>query len=108
MRKPLRWLADEIAVPAVSAEAASKVGAMLEVIAMGGTIAMPRCRPMPSIGRRCHELRVRDRNRNWRIVYHVADDAIVILDVFSKKSPRTPSHVIDRCKQRLKRYEQSY
>jgi len=41
---------------------------------------------MPSISSQCHELRINDENQTWRIVYHVASDAWVILDVFSKKS----------------------
>ena len=30
---------------------------------------------MPNLGRRCHELRIRDESRNWRIVYRVDEDA---------------------------------
>lgn len=80
-------------------------GALLEVVALGGIPAMPHSRPMPSIGPRCFELRVNDGNRTWRIVYHIADDAIVILDVFAKKTRATPKHVIERCRRRLRRYE---
>ena len=36
---------------------------------------------MPGIGRGCHELRISDENRTWRIVYYVDSVAIVILDV---------------------------
>jgi phage-related protein len=88
MRKPLRWLADEITVPPFSPEAALEVGALLAIVAIGGMPAMPRSRPMPSVGARCHELRVTDRRQTWRIVYHIAENAIVVLDVFSKKTPR--------------------
>lgn len=67
-------------------------------------MGMPDSRPMPSIGDRCHELRIRDRDHDWRIVYHLADDAIVILDVFAKKSRKTPKRIIDACRRRLARY----
>jgi len=56
---------------------------------------------MPGIGTRCHELRVPDREQSWRIVYHLADDVIAILEVFSKKTQSTPSQVIKVCRKRL-------
>jgi len=59
---------------------------------------------MPAIGRACHELRIRDANRIWRIVYHVDTEAIVILEVFAKTTQQTPKSVIDSCKTRLKLY----
>ena len=68
---------------------------------------MPHSRPMPGIGRGCHELRIIDRDVTWRIVYHVDSDAVVILDVFSKKTKATPTKVIDTCKVRLAMYRAS-
>jgi phage-related protein len=62
---------------------------------------------MPSIGKRCHELRVQDANRSWRIAYHIDADAIVILDVFAKTTQRTPPPVIGQCKARLRMYFQT-
>jgi phage-related protein len=59
---------------------------------------------MPEIGARCHELRVVDEDATWRILYHVSDDAIVILEVFSKKTRTTPKQVIDSAKGRLRKY----
>ena len=60
---------------------------------------------MPGIGARCHELRVNDARVTWRIVYRLDADAIVLLEVFEKKTAQTPKHVIDSCKQRLKQYD---
>jgi phage-related protein len=60
---------------------------------------------MPSIGPRCHELRVRDSEQNWGIVYRIDSDAIVIVDVFAKKTGSTPKKVIDTCKARLRSYD---
>jgi len=60
---------------------------------------------MPSIGRRCHELRIVDETATWRIIYRTDDDAIVIAEVFSKKTPQTPKNVIDVCGRRLKEYD---
>jgi phage-related protein len=56
---------------------------------------------MPTIGPRCHELRIVDGEKNWRIVYRIDTDAIVILDVFQKKTQATPGNVIDNCKRRI-------
>jgi outer membrane protein insertion porin family len=54
---------------------------------------------MPSIGKRCHELRVNDENITWRIIYRIDIDAIIIIDMFSKKTSKTPKTVIDVSKQ---------
>ncbi len=59
---------------------------------------------MTSIGRGCGELRINDDNRTWRIIYMVDDDAVVILEVFSKTTAQTPKAVVDTCKARLKLY----
>jgi len=60
---------------------------------------------MPTIGRRCHELRVVDERATWRIVYRVDADAIVIVEVFSKKTAATPKRVLETCKRRLREYD---
>jgi len=54
---------------------------------------------------RCHELRIRDEDSTWRLVYQVNEDVILILDVFQKKTGRTPQRVIATCQQRLRRYD---
>jgi phage-related protein len=66
---------------------------------------MPKSRPMQQIGRRCHELRINDPGHTWRIIYRMDDDAIVVVEVFSKKSNKTPKSVIAASKDRLKRYD---
>ena len=60
---------------------------------------------MPDIGSRCHELRIIDSGTTWRIVYRIEPDAILLLDVFSKKTRQTPRRVVERCKQRIRRYD---
>ena len=66
---------------------------------------MPHSRPMPAIGRRCHELRIRDGAANWRIVYRTDGDAIVIGEVFAKKTRTTPKDVITICQKRFREYD---
>jgi phage-related protein len=68
-------------------------------------LGMPHSRALPSIGSRCHELRINDERTTWRIIYRIDSDAIVILEVFSKKSRTTPKAIIDVCKKRLKEYD---
>jgi phage-related protein len=60
---------------------------------------------MPGIGARCHELRVTDANATWRVIYRIDEDAIVLLEVFPKKTRETPQHVIQACRKRIKDYD---
>ena len=60
---------------------------------------------MPSIGERVHELRINDESQTWRIIYRVDPDAILLAEVFSKKTPTTPQSVINNCQARLGRYD---
>ena len=66
---------------------------------------MPHSRPMPVIGPRCHELRINDAEVIWRIIYRLDVDAIIIGEVFSKKTGKTPPKVIDICKKRFRDYD---
>lgn len=42
----------------------------------------------------------------WRILYVLMSDAVVILEVFEKKSRTTPKHVVVAAKRRLRKYLQ--
>lgn len=103
--KPLRWLHGEVKSPPMSVEARREMGMLLRDLQDGEGLTMPHSRPMPSIGKRCHELRVNDENKTWRLMYRVDADAIVILDVSDKKTSKTPKAVIETCQRRLKAYE---
>ena len=103
--KPLVWLHGEIKTPPFSAKARIEAGILMRRLQRGEGITLPHSRPMPNIGKRCHELRVPDENRTWRIVYHVDANAVLILDVFAKSTAQTPQTVIETCKSRLKIYQ---
>jgi len=60
---------------------------------------------MPSIGKRCHELRINDQDCTWRIICRIDDDAVVILEVFKKQTQKTPQSVIDACKRHIRLYD---
>lgn len=103
--KSLVWLHGEIKTPPFSTHARVETGYLLRQLQRGIRLSLPHSRPMPSIGLRCHELRVNDENKTWRIVYRLDDDAVVILEVFGKKNPKTPQEVIENCKRRIRLYE---
>ena len=103
--KRLVWLRGEVKTPPFSLPARLEAGVLLRRLQRGEKLALPHSRPMPGIGARCHELRITDAGKSWRIVYRLDPDAIVIADVFQKKSQKTPDGVIAGCKQRLKRYD---
>jgi len=103
--KPLVWLKAEIKTPSFSTKARVEVGVLLRRLQRGEKIALPQSRPMPVIGRGCHELRIQDADRTWRIVYYIDAAAIVILEVFAKATRTTPGAVIALCKSRLGIYK---
>lgn len=102
--KPLAWLHGEVRTPPFSAAARVEAGVLLRRLQRGENIPLPHSRPMPSIGKACHELRIRDESRTWRIMYQVDAEAIVILEVFAKTTQQTPKSVIETCRLRLKLY----
>ncbi len=99
------WLRGEIKTPPFSKNARLEAGVLLRQLQLGVSLGLPHSRPMPAIGARCHELRVNDSEATWRIIYRLERDAIVILDVFGKKTTRTPKSVLDNCKRRLSHYD---
>ena len=105
--KPLAWLRTEIKTPPFSKEARVEAGFLLRRLQQGEFLSLPESRPMPSIGQRCHELRIRDRvaRRSWRIFYRLDPDAIVIAGVEPKTTRETPGRVIDLVRRRLREYD---
>ena len=103
--KPLVWLHGEVKSPPFSAAARLEAGFLLRALQQGRTLSLPHSRPMPLIGRRCHELRITDEDRIWRIVYRTESDAVLIIEVFSKKTTKTPKSVIETSIARLRNYD---
>src|SRR6476620_7792464 len=103
--KDLVWLHGEVKTPPFTREARLEVGFLLRHLQQGGNLPMPKSRPMPNIGANCHELRVQDENKTWRIIYRIDHDAIVIIEVFSKTTQETPQLVIRTCQKRLSDYD---
>jgi phage-related protein len=105
--KPLVWLHGQIKTPPFSEAARIEAGYLLWLLQKGRMLMMPHSRPMPIVGSRCHELRVRDAEADGRIVYRADTDAVVILAVFRKTTRATPKPVIDACVRRLKEYDRA-
>lgn len=106
-RKTLVWLHGEIKTPPFSAEARIEAGTLLRLLQEGERLSLPHSRPMPGIAQRCHELRVRDENRNWRIIYRLDAQAILVLEVFAKTTQQTPPQILELCKKRLRMYDEA-
>jgi phage-related protein len=102
--RSLVWLQGEVKTPPFSRAARIEAGFLLRRLQLGESLSLPASRPMPSIGPACHELRIVDVGATFRIFYHVAADAIVILHVHSKKTRTTPRHVIETARHRLKNF----
>jgi phage-related protein len=105
--KPLVWLHGEIKTPPFSKDARIEAGTLLRRLQRGESLSLPHSRPMPAIGKRCHELRITDEGHEWRIVYRTDADAIVIGEVFDKKTRKTAREVIERCGKRFEGYDKA-
>ena len=104
-RKPVIWIHGELKTPPMSSVVRSEAGYLLSLVQEGDNLPMPQSRPMPDIGKRCHELRVGDGTTDWRVIYRVDPAAVLVVDIFEKKSRTTPKRVIDACRARLSRYD---
>lgn len=103
--KPLVWLHGEIKTPPLTLEARREAGFLLRRLQRGELLPMPQSRPIPRVGKRCHELRIVDADATWRIIYRLDPDAILMVGVFAKKTATTPKLVIETCQRRLKEYD---
>jgi phage-related protein len=103
--KPLAWLHGQIKTPPFSEKARIETGVLLRRLQRGEALSLPHSRPMPGISSRCQELRIQDADSTWRIIYRVDIDAVIIIEIFAKKTQATPKFVIDACRHRLKSYD---
>src|SRR5205809_2839908 len=87
-------LPDEVRCDLADAVARLEVGLML---------TMPLSRPMPSMGRGVHELRLKDRSGAYRVVYALVQrGAVHVLHAFKKKTQGTPLKNLELARKRLK------
>jgi len=103
--KLLAWLEGEVKSPPFSGPARLEAGYLLRLLQSGQRLGMPHSRPMTSIGPRCHELRIVDAGKTWRLIYRIDPDAIVVAGIFAKKTAATPNPIMIACRRRLKDYD---
>src|SRR5882724_13674391 len=69
----------------------------------GLMLSMPLSRPMPSIGRGVHELRLKDRSGAYRVVYALVQHGTVhVLHAFKKTTRATAFKSLESARKRLK------
>jgi phage-related protein len=69
----------------------------------GLMLSMPISRPMPSIGRGVHELRLKDQSGIYRLIYvFVGQGNLWLIHDFKKTMQQTPHKNIELAKKRLK------
>ena len=69
----------------------------------GQRLSMPLSRPMPSIGKIVHELRLKDRAGAYRVVYTIVRGGnVFVIHAFKKKTRATPQRNIELARKRLK------
>ena len=104
MPKTLVWLKGRVKTPPFSRKARRDIGAALRLVQDGYALSMPLSRRMPRLGARCHELRITDEKKEWRILYRVDAAELLIVDVFVKKRMQTATSIIDEGKRRLAKF----
>ena len=65
--KIVLWLQNELKTPPLSSAARMEAGGLLRRLQRGELIALPHSRPMPRIGQGCHELRIPDAGKTWKM-----------------------------------------
>lgn len=106
--KALVILGGDIKTPPLSLTARREIGYLIRKLQLGDSLEMPSSRPMPVVGPRCHELRVRDGRHHWRVLYRIDQDAVLVLSMFSKKTRETPRRIIERARRLLASFDAGY
>jgi len=104
-RKPVVFLRGEIKTPPFTGEARYEAGMLLRLLQEGIALGLPHSRPLPSVGPRCHELRVKDARHEWRIVYRIDPDAIFVANVFAKTGKPMQQREFAKAARTLKDYD---
>src|SRR3989338_6318309 len=69
---------------------------LFEDLMLGKHLSMPISRPLPSIAKGLHELRLSGRGGEFRVFYVIkVDDAIYVLHATSKKSQKTDKRTLE-------------
>lgn len=84
----------------------SEFGQALHLLQRGATLGLPLSRPMLTVGKGVHELRIRGRQGNFRFFYCLAGKAeIWVFHVFQKKTQQTNVLDIELARRRLGEFQ---
>ncbi len=79
---------------------------LFEELMAGKNLAMPISRPLPSLGKGIHELRLSGRAGEYRIFYVIrVGDAIYVLHATQKKTQKTDKKTLDLVRSRIRSIE---
>jgi len=106
--KPIYFLGGRIKTPPFSEAARKEAGRLLFELQRGHSLGMPKSKPLPLLGSRSHELRVRDVGHNWRIVYRIDPKVILVFSIFSKTGRAHQQREFAEVKRRMKRYDEDH
>lgn len=95
----------ELKSPPLPDQVRIDAGTLLSRVQDGFKLSLPISRPMRSIGKRVHELRLSDEAGEWRIVYRIDEDLILLVDAFKKTAEQTEQQDIERSVKRLKAFD---
>lgn len=96
----------QLTTPPMPHSVRKRAGYLIRALQEGELLSLPTSRPMPSIGPRCHELRINAADGIWRVVYRIDADAIIVVHAFFKTTMQTPIPVIRTCQSRLQKYDE--
>jgi phage-related protein len=105
--KEMVWLDGTPKTPPVPSEIRIEAGCLFKMVQVGIKLSPPKSKPMPNIGKNCHELRINGKDTTWRFFYCIDTDFIVSIGSFCKKTQKTPKQEIELCKKRLKEYKKA-
>ncbi|HET9768307.1 MAG TPA: type II toxin-antitoxin system RelE/ParE family toxin [Thermoanaerobaculia bacterium] len=107
--KELVWApgAEYISTPPMPIAVRRRAGYLLRMVQDGYSIGMPESRPMPSVGAGCHELRLSADRTEWRVIYYLDVDVVLVLGVFKKTTRRTPRQLIETFARRLRLFHET-
>lgn len=80
-----------------------EVGYLLFKLQKGESLAMPHSKPMPSVAKGCHEIRVKSEDGAYRVFYFLkVKDHILVFHAFQKKTQKTSLKDIEQGQKNLK------
>jgi phage-related protein len=89
-------------VRSLDEETKREIGTLLMLIQSGQILGEPQSKPMKSIHKNAHELRIKDRKGAYRVIYILnIGDKILIPHAFTKKTQKTPIKEIELSVKRI-------